>query len=207
MLSRRRQPPRHWISPETSSNIRGRMVEIIPAPVHVPVPVPDPSSVRPSSVIRNPQSAIRNSKVPLLLLAVYMSLAPGCVERLLQIRSEPSGAEVFVNGQRAGLTPLDHRFDFYGTFDITLRAKNHFSSRVLEPVRPPWYQLFPIDLVAEDLVPVKIQVRHPVRRVLQPAPPFDFDDPKVEAQAKEILQKMKALEAKAASGPEATPTP
>ena len=110
-----------------------------------------------------------------------------------------------MNGQRVGQTPLDHRFDFYGTFDITLRAVNHFSSRRLEPVKPPWYELFPIDFVSENVIPFKIKNRHPVRCILEAAPPFD--DPKFDPDEKEAFRRMKALEAKAASSPEAPPAP
>jgi hypothetical protein len=91
------------------------------------------------------------------------------VERLLSIRSEPPGARVYVNGEEAGATPLEHPFAFYGTFDIALRAPGHLSTRRLEPVRPPWYQVFPLDLVAEHLVPWTVRDRRVLVFRLEPA--------------------------------------
>jgi len=105
-------------------------------------------------------------------LAVLLVLSPGfsggCVERLLQIRSEPSGAEVYVNGERVGTTPLDHNFDYYGTFDIVLRSDEHLSLHRMETVHPPWYEITPIDFFTENLLPVVIRDHHELHYVLEP---------------------------------------
>jgi hypothetical protein len=126
------------------------------------------------------------------LAASTLLAAPGCVDRILQIRSDPPGAEVTVNGRRIGTTPIDHPFDFYGTFDVTLRAKDRISVRRLEAVRPPWYELPPIDFVAENLVPFRIRDRRELRFTLEPAPVGDAAD----AERHGVIERMRGLEAK-----------
>jgi len=94
----------------------------------------------------------------------------GCVERLLQVRSEPPGATVYVNGAEVGKTPCDHAFSFYGTVDVTLRAPGYLSQRELHVLSPPWYEIFPADFVAEILLPFHFQDVHQVTVKLAPSP-------------------------------------
>ncbi len=159
---------------------------------------------QPPAASRQPTDWRRRRSLALALAAGCAASGAGCVERLLQIRSDPPGAEVFVNGVRAGLTPLDHRFDFYGTFDISLRAKDHLSVHRLEKVNPPWYELMPLDFVTENLVPFKVRDRHRLRYALEPARPIE--DEELDREVKEALERMEALEEKAGPPPEgATP--
>ncbi len=129
---------------------------------------------------------------PAVLLALALAWCPGCVERLLEIRSDPPGAEVYINGERAGVTPLDHRFDFYGTFDITLRSKEHRSCRNLETVRPPWYEIPPLDFFAENLVPFVIRDRNEFHYTLEPIAEIQ----EMEREAAEIQKRIQSLEEK-----------
>ena len=72
-------------------------------------------------------SFLRRSLKAILLTTLSISLT-GCLERLLQIRSEPAGAEVYINGELVQLendgepipatTPVDVEFDSYGTFEV-----------------------------------------------------------------------------------------
>lgn len=103
------------------------------------------------------------------ILAAF--LGTGCVERILQVRSDPPGARVYVNGEDAGETPCDHPFTFYGTVDVVVRAPGTVSSRKLVSLSPPWYQIFPLDLVTDVIVPWTIRDVHEVRIELRsPAP-------------------------------------
>jgi hypothetical protein len=100
------------------------------------------------------------------LVLLFSVSATGCVERILQVRTNAPLASVYVNGDPAGITGedgnLDHRFIYYGTVDVTVRAPGHLSDRKLVEMNPPWYQLFPIDFVAELLVPATIRDVHQV---------------------------------------------
>jgi len=80
------------------------------------------------------------------------SLATGCVERILQVRTEPPRASVTVNAENAGASGengiLEHPFTYYGTVDVIARAPGHISRRELVTLSPPWYQIFPVDFFA-----------------------------------------------------------
>ena len=91
----------------------------------------------------------------------------GCVERLLQVRSDPPGATVYINGKNAGQTPLDFDFTHYGTVDVILRHEDYLSHREMVALSPPWYEYFPLDFVSEILVPWTINDHHPINVALQ----------------------------------------
>ena len=91
----------------------------------------------------------------------------GCVERLLQVRSDPPGATVYINGKNAGQTPLDFEFTHYGAVDVILRHEEHLSHRELFPLRPPWYEYFPLDFISELVVPWTIHDNHGVNVTLE----------------------------------------
>jgi hypothetical protein len=142
-------------------------------------------------------SLLRRRKAAIRLLAAALAAAgllagSGCVDRLLRIRSEPSGAEVFINGDRAGVTPLEHRFDFYGTFDVTLRAPGWVSTHHLEPIRAPWYEVMPIDFFSENLIPFRIRDRREIHYVLDRSPEGRHD----RAEADAAAERSRALEGK-----------
>ncbi|MFQ5655581.1 MAG: PEGA domain-containing protein [Planctomycetota bacterium] len=114
---------------------------------------------------------------PPLWVAIAAALAlSGCVDRWLVIRSEPSGARVFIDGRERGVTPHREPFHFYGTREILLRLEDpedaggpsyRSESRQVE-VKPPWYQRFPIDLFAEHLWPGTLVDTHSVEFHLKP---------------------------------------
>lgn len=112
---------------------------------------------------------VRWSSVSALLLA-FLGGGVGCVERLLQVRSDPQGASVYLNGKHIGETPLAHRFTFYGTVDVSLRATGHLAHRELKTLSTPWYQVFPADLFSEFFVPWTIRDVHTVAVTMTPAP-------------------------------------
>ncbi len=109
----------------------------------------------------------------LLLLALAALVTPGCVERILVVRTQPSGADVYINGQKVGTTPLEYEFDFYLPMDIELRKYDtreggYRAVHLVKDPRIPWHQYFPLDLVTEFLVPWPIRDVHHVDVELQP---------------------------------------
>ncbi len=92
--------------------------------------------------------------IAVLLVAGGAVGAGGCVQRTMAIRSEPSGAAVWVNSRYVGQTPVE-RLDFthYGEYEITMRREGYRTRTAVEKVAPPWYERFPADLIAESLVP------------------------------------------------------
>ncbi len=110
----------------------------------------------------------------------------GCVQRILQIESEPPGASVHINGEAAGKTPLEHPFDFYGEFEIVLRLDDHQSRRILHETPVPWHAYFPADLFVEFLLPIPIRDVHRVETKLEKTGKID------EALRKDLDERVKA---------------
>ena len=92
------------------------------------------------------------------LLAVA-ALVPswGCVQRRLTIRSSPPGALVYVDDYQIGTTPVSTDFIYYGTRKIRLIKDGYETLTVRQPFPIPWYEIFPLDFVTENLWPWEIR--------------------------------------------------
>ena len=122
------------------------------------------------------------------LIAVFMLLLlSGCAQRILHIETQPPGADVYINGEASGKTPLDHPFDFYGKFEIVLRHTDHQSRRIIHEASPPWYAYFPMDIIVEFILPVfPLRDVHRIEASLQKAGKID------EALRKDLDEKVQA---------------
>lgn len=109
------------------------------------------------------------------LLALLLLLTnSGCVQRHIDVTSDPSGAFVFLDGQLIGRTPVRVDFHHYGTRELILRhpgidalpTSNDERSPEFRTVREeveieiPWFQHFPLDLVTEHFWPVQLVDTH-----------------------------------------------
>lgn len=106
------------------------------------------------------ESPIMSPSRPLavsLMLVLACLCASGCVRRRMTIHSNPPGALVFVDDYEIGTTPISTNFIYYGHRKIRLVKDGYETKTVLQSVPPPWYQIFPIDFVAENLVPGEIR--------------------------------------------------
>ncbi|NOT29957.1 MAG: PEGA domain-containing protein [Planctomycetes bacterium] len=104
--------------------------------------------------------------VKLLVLALLLG-ATGCrTRRYLEITSSPPGAEVRLDDEAVGRTPLKVPFEHYGTRRITyyLAGYRSYSRRVR--LKPPWHARFPIDIVTEVLLPLGLTDRRAVHQDL-----------------------------------------
>ncbi|MCX7431655.1 MAG: PEGA domain-containing protein [Planctomycetia bacterium] len=92
------------------------------------------------------------------LLAVA-ALVPswGCVQRRMTIRSSPPGALVYVDDYQIGTTPVSTDFIYYGTRKIRLIKDGYETLTVRQPFPIPWYEIFPLDFVTENLWPWEIR--------------------------------------------------
>jgi hypothetical protein len=97
-----------------------------------------------------------------LPFTVALLLAPltGCVERTVKIQSEPPGALATVNDEEVGATPVKFAFLWYGDYEIILRKPGYETYKTHCTIKRPWYEVPPIDLVAETLVPTVIKDDH-----------------------------------------------
>ena len=110
-------------------------------------------------------------KRPAALLVLLLPLVlVGCVERLLSIRTEPAGAQVFVDGELRGTTPHVEKYAFYGTREITLVKKGHRTYRKMVELDSPWWQIFPFDLFTDVIIPFTFTDRVDLDIVLEKEP-------------------------------------
>ena len=81
----------------------------------------------------------------------------GCVRRRMTVRTNPPGAQVYVDDQEIGITPASTDFIYYGTRKIRIAKDGYETTTVMERMRAPWYQWTPLDYVFENLWPWEIR--------------------------------------------------
>ena len=74
----------------------------------------------------------------------------GCVQRRLQIRSQPEGALVSVDRQPVGSTPVSVPYTYHGTREIQLEKDGFKTVRVEQNIRPAWFDRFPVSLISNN---------------------------------------------------------
>jgi hypothetical protein len=87
-----------------------------------------------------------------LSVAALCLSSTGCVRRRLTVRSFPPGAQVFVDDQEIGTTPVSSSFVYYGTRKVTLIKDGYRTETLFQQLNPPWYQIPPLDFVTENLL-------------------------------------------------------
>ncbi len=119
--------------------------------------------------------------IALILLAA--ATTTGCVERRLYIRSEPPGAEIYIDGERVGVTRADKdplgpfyvNFSYYGAREYTLRKPGFKTVTGMKQLETPWYEYPPVDFFAEVLAPWRIVNEHNIDVKLEPIEAADVD--------------------------------
>jgi hypothetical protein len=107
------------------------------------------------------------------LLAVCLSAPAGCIRKTLEISSEPAGAQVMVNGQPAGDTPVRFEFLHHGTYRVELRKPG------FEPVvdglrlRPKLYEYPPADFLFGVVLPGTRRDERRMHYELKPLEPLN----------------------------------
>ncbi len=80
-------------------------------------------------------------------LGVLFTLG-GCVERRVEITSEPSGARVWLNDELIGVTPCEAGFTYYGTYDVRLMLDGYEAVHEGREMKAPIYEYPIVDLAA-----------------------------------------------------------
>jgi len=119
---------------------------------------------------------ISRAVLALVLAASEPIAGVGCVERRLFVRSDPEPAQVFLDGEPRGQTPLRIPFTYYGTRELVLRAPGRRARRLAVEILPPWYQITPLDFVSELLLPFTIVDEREVFATLLPSPPRALEE-------------------------------
>ncbi len=110
-----------------------------PAPPRVRIPASPPFFSFPFSF-----AGLR--AVPPALLALFLFLLPSCKGPTWTVRSEPSKAEVFLDGRKIGTAPVVVEGVYPGTRELLLTAPGREARTFLLDVRPgPPGWIFPLD--------------------------------------------------------------
>jgi len=92
----------------------------------------------------------------LLLFCILTVSVAGCVERKLTINTNPAGAQVFLNDEEIGVSPVTTSFNWYGDYNITIRKRGCETLQTHRKLEAPWYDYFPFDFAAQILYPGRI---------------------------------------------------
>ena len=114
---------------------------------------------------------LRSRRLPLLvalLCALFALSSIGCVRRRMTIRTNPPGAQVFVDDQEVGTTPCSSGYVYYGTRKITVIKDGYKTETLYHKFSPPWYQIPPLDFVTENLTGQEIRDERIVDVTLAP---------------------------------------
>lgn len=127
-------------------------------------------SAKPRSHVSFPRrAAARLACAPLAAVALT-----GCLTRVLEIRSDPPGAQAYINGRPVGTTPATYEFDHYGPRTLVLALDDYAAVSETCDLDAPWWGCFPCDLFVE-LWPGEIVDRHERSFTLAASPHTDAD--------------------------------
>ncbi|HVC92998.1 MAG TPA: PEGA domain-containing protein [Pirellulales bacterium] len=94
-----------------------------------------------------------------LALAFVCAGAFGCggVQRRITIRSNPPGAQVYIDKYEIGRTPCSVGFIYYGKREFKLIKDGFETLTTTKMIFPPWYEFIGIDLISENFSPFEIR--------------------------------------------------
>jgi hypothetical protein len=101
--------------------------------------------------------SFRQRRRGVIALALLVAMLAGCVQRRFTIRSNPPGAQVYVDDYEIGTTPCSHSFIYYGTRKIRLVKDGYETLTIYQPMPTPWYQYPGIDFFSENIWPHEIR--------------------------------------------------
>lgn len=77
-----------------------------------------------------------------------MCVLGGCVERRVEVTSEPAGARVWLNDELIGETPCVAGFKYYGKYDVQLMLDGYEPIHEGRFMKAPIYEYPIVDLAA-----------------------------------------------------------
>jgi len=91
----------------------------------------------------------------MILLLICLGLA-GCVERRLTINTNPAGAQVLLNDEDVGISPVTTSFNWYGDYNVTIRKEGCQTLNTHRKLERPWHDYPPFDFILGVLYPGQI---------------------------------------------------
>ncbi len=142
------------------------------------------------------------AKLPVAAFATLLALgATACrAQKTLTVTSDPPGAEVRLDRELVGVTPVTVPFLYYGVRRLTLAKAGYLTRSERIEIDGPWYGHFPYDLLSEIVFPVGWDDDHFVHWKLEPG---------VEAvplpELRSVLARANALRRSGPEGPRELP--
>ena len=99
---------------------------------------------------------MKTARIRHIILLGVLLVTAGCVERKLTINTNPAGAQVFLNDEEIGVSPVTTSFNWYGDYNITIRKQGCETLQTRRKLNAPWYDLFPFDFVTQVLYPGRV---------------------------------------------------
>jgi len=124
-----------------------------------------------------------------LLIPAFWLAASGCISRVLEIRTDPPRALVYLDGREIGRAPLEKPFLDYGYHRILIAKEGYQPINRIEKISAPWWCCFPFDLFAE-LWPGMLQDRHKLEYRLEKTKEGEADLEKLLQNLNQLRQEL-----------------
>ena len=109
--------------------------------------------------LKPPFSFPRPRAILCLCAAIASVALTGCAEwgvsRRITVRTNPPGAQVYIDNYEIGTSPCSTFFTYYGTREIRIVKDGYETLVVRQPFPTPWYEYTPIDFFSENFWPSK----------------------------------------------------
>lgn len=126
----------------------------------------------------------------LLLFAAAILGLIGCIDRKLFIRTEPPGADVFVNGKLIGTSPVELSTPWSGTYGIEIRKEGFATVSDRKEIISKVYEIFPFDFFAQ-VIPITINDHREVNYTLIKMSEDQTPEEQVIKNAEELRSRVK----------------
>lgn len=118
-----------------------------------------------------------------LVLLLVACACGGCVRRTLTINTVPQGADIWLNDEEIGRSPVAVDILWYGDYDVTARLAGYETLHTHQHISAPWYQTPFLDFITEVLWPGWIHDQRSMNFALAPAAEADREQLLRAAQA------------------------
>ena len=129
------------------------------------------------------------TKITFYLISGFLIVSGlGCVTRSINITTTPSNALVYIDDKYIGKSPVSVPFTYYGTRKITIEKQDEDGRIILkrvvshEQIKPPIYEIFPLDFISEIILPIKFEDKHNFNYDLE-----ELENIPIEERKKQIL--------------------
>lgn len=87
--------------------------------------------------------------IALVVILATFCFCCGCVERKINIITEPPGALVALNDEEIGVSPVTVGFEWYGDYAVRISKDGYQTLYTHQKLKRPLKDVFPFDLLAD----------------------------------------------------------